>query len=274
MYIWRVTRVAASGYGSIFEPESDPHAALRASFATPCLILGKSMITPIALLAGVSKRYRLGSSDVHALQGVDLEVFPARFTVLSGPSGSGKTTLLNMVGCIDRPDSGQVTISGQALDSLAERSLTDFRAKNIGFVFQNFNLIPVLSVFENVEYPLVMINVPAEERTARVTRMLEQVGLADQGAKRPNELSGGQMQRVAIARALVKSPAIVLADEPTANLDSATGKSIIDLMHKMQLETKTSFVFSSHDPHVIAQADDTVWIRDGKIESINRATEL
>lgn len=229
------------------------------------------MTLPIASLAGVSKRYRLGNADVHALQDVDLEVLPARFTVLSGPSGSGKTTLLNMVGCIDRPDSGQVSISGQAVDTLAERSLTDFRAKNIGFVFQNFNLIPVLSVFENVEYPLVMLGTPKEERAVRVTKMLEQVGLADQGPKLPNELSGGQRQRVAIARALVKSPALVLADEPTANLDSATGKSIIDLMRKMQLEMKTSFVFSSHDPHVIAQADDAVWIRDGRIENIKRA---
>ena len=219
-------------------------------------------------LRNVGKTYRLDTVTVPALSGVSIDIRPGRFTVLCGPSGSGKTTLLNMMGCIDRPDTGEIQVDSQAVQAMTDDALSDFRARRIGFVFQNFNLLPVLTAFENVEYPLVLAAVPAAQRKERVRALLDAVGLADRAGNRPGQLSGGQRQRVAIARALATEPALVLADEPTANLDSQTGAEIIALMRRLQRERGASFVFSSHDPMVLAQADDVVRIRDGRIDAI------
>ena len=219
-------------------------------------------------LRNVDKTYRLDTVTVPALSGVSIDIRPGRFTVLCGPSGSGKTTLLNMMGCIDRPDAGEIQVDGQAVQAMTDDALSDFRARRIGFVFQNFNLLPVLTAFENVEYPLVLAAVPAAQRKERVRALLDAVGLADRAGNRPGQLSGGQRQRVAIARALATEPALVLADEPTANLDSQTGAEIIALMRRLQRERGASFVFSSHDLMVLAQADDVVRIRDGRIDAI------
>jgi putative ABC transport system ATP-binding protein len=222
------------------------------------------------LLENVSRSYRMDDVEVPALVDIDLEILPNRFTVLSGPSGSGKTTLLNLIGCIDRPTGGSLTVAGQHVQSLADDDLSDFRAKHLGFVFQNFNLLPVLSAYENIEYPLRLARVPAVERRERVNELLAAVGLSAHAHHRPGQLSGGQRQRVAIARALAAQPKIVLADEPTANLDSKTGTAIIELMRRMQQERQVSFVFSSHDPKVLDEADDAVHIRDGRIVHIQR----
>ena len=219
-------------------------------------------------LRNVGKTYRLDTVTVPALSAVSIDIRPGRFTVLCGPSGSGKTTLLNMMGCIDRPDAGEIQVDGQAVQAMTDDALSDFRARRIGFVFQNFNLLPVLTAFENVEYPLVLAAVPAAQRKERVRALLDAVGLADRAGNRPGQLSGGQRQRVASARALATEPALVLADEPTANLDSQTGAEIIALMRRLQRERGASFVFSSHDPMVLAQADDVVRIRDGRIDAI------
>ena len=218
---------------------------------------------PVVRLSNVVKTYDDDGLKVSALGGISFDIGRQRFTMIVGPSGSGKTTLLNLIGCIDVPTAGRVEVVGQDIAKLSDNKLTDFRARNIAFVFQNFNLFPVLTAYENVEYPLLLIGMPQKEREARTLAMLEAVGLADQRRHRPNQLSGGQKQRVAIARALVKHPEIVLADEPTANLDSQTGEQIIDLMHKMQREQNVSFIFSSHDPQLISRAEDTFVIRDG-----------
>ncbi|WP_028454420.1 ABC transporter ATP-binding protein [Chitinilyticum litopenaei] len=223
-------------------------------------------------LQQLSKHYRLGSVDVPALSGIDLDIRPERFTVLSGPSGSGKTTLLNLIGCIDRPDSGTLTVAGVNVLALKDDALADFRARHIGFIFQNFNLIPVLTAFENIEYPLQLTGVAAAERKRRVNELLAAVGLADRAKNLPGQLSGGQRQRVAIARALATNPALVMADEPTANLDSHTGAAILELMRNLQRERRMSFVFSSHDPNVLAMADDAVFIRDGRITATEQRT--
>ncbi|MFZ2652439.1 MAG: ABC transporter ATP-binding protein [Burkholderiaceae bacterium] len=222
----------------------------------------------VVALNQVAKTYHLDAVDVPALVDVDLEIRPGRFTVVSGPSGSGKTTLLNLIGCIDQPDRGEVIVAGQRVAQLSDDALSDFRARHIGFIFQNFNLLPVLSVFENVEYPMLLSRVGARERRQRVQALLEAVGLADKAAHLPGQLSGGQRQRVAIARALAPAPQLVLADEPTANLDSRTGATIIALMRQMQRERDVSFVFCSHDVQVLAAADDAVTISDGRIEKI------
>jgi len=222
------------------------------------------------VLKQVSKHYRLGSVDVPALQNVNLEIHPNRFTVIAGQSGSGKSTLLNLMGCIDRADKGEVWVAGQDVRLLSDNALADFRAVHLGFIFQNFNLLPVLSAYENVELPLRMLNVPSVIRKKRVMELLDAVGLADKTKNRPGQLSGGQRQRVAIARALASAPKLVLADEPTANLDSQTGAGILALMRRMQRELQVSFVFSSHDPQVLAEADDAVFIKDGQIMSIER----
>ncbi|MCC8395439.1 ABC transporter ATP-binding protein [Paraburkholderia sp. MMS20-SJTR3] len=213
----------------------------------------------------VHKNYLLGSVRVTGLVDVSVQIAPNRFTVLSGASGSGKTTLLNMIGCIDRPDSGRVVVAGQDTAQLSDDALSDFRASRIGHIFQTFNLLPVLSAYENVEYPLLMARRPARRRAARVMELLDAVGLADKARHRPGQLSGGQRQRVAIARALAREPALVLADEPTANLDSRTGDAIIALMRRMQRERRVSFVISSHDPQVLGAADEVIQIRDGAV---------
>jgi putative ABC transport system ATP-binding protein len=217
----------------------------------------------VVRLRDVAKTYRAGSVEVAAVKGVSLEIAPDRFTMVVGPSGSGKTTLLNLIGCIDAPTSGTVEIAGADTGTLSDNALSDFRARNIGFIFQSFNLVPVLSAYENIEYPLLMVGMAAPERRTLTLALLEAVGLAAQARQRPNELSGGQKQRVAIARALVKSPQIVLADEPTANLDSETGAAIIELMRGIQAQSRTSFIFSTHDPQLMSHSDETFTIRDG-----------
>ena len=224
----------------------------------------------IAIIGAVSKSYRMDSVTVPVLSKVSLLIRPACFTVILGPSGSGKTTLLNLLGGIDHPDEGAVTVSGIELLRLSDDELSEFRAKNIGFVFQSFNLIPVLTAFENIEYPLVIAGFEASERRRRVTALLSAVGLSDRANNLPGQLSGGQRQRVAIARALVRKPKLVIADEPTANLDSRTGTAILALMRRMQERYKISFVFSSHDRALIGAADDVISLRDGAVVSIRR----
>lgn len=225
------------------------------------------------ILKQVHKVYQLDSIGVPALSDIDLDIRANCFTVISGPSGSGKTTLLNLIGCIDRPDQGQVIVAGQDVQQMSDDALSDFRARHLGFIFQNFNLLPVLTAYENVEYPLLLTGLPEAQRRQRVLALLDAVGLADKARNRPGQLSGGQRQRVAIARALAPAPRLVLADEPTANLDSHTGAAIIALMRKMQREQHVAFVFSSHDPMVQAEADDTVFLHDGRISSVSRSPE-
>jgi len=220
---------------------------------------------PVVRLGGVAKTYRSGQIDVPALKGISLEIASHSFSVVIGASGSGKTTLLNVIGGIDSPTRGSIEVCGQNIGELDDNALSDFRARNIGFIFQTFSLVPVLSAYENVEYPLLLVGAAASERRERTRAMLDAVGLAAQARQRPNELSGGQRQRVAIARALVKGPQIVLADEPTANLDSATGASIIELMHRVQAQSRTTFIFATHDPQLMSHADRTFTIRDGEL---------
>ena len=220
---------------------------------------------PIVRLSHVVKTYDDDGLEVTAINDISLEIGRQRFAMIVGPSGSGKTTLLNLIGCIDAASVGKVEVCGQDVAALADNALTDFRSRNIAFVFQNFNLFPVLSAYENVEYPLLLLGLGARERRERTLALLSSVGLADQARHRPNQLSGGQKQRVAIARALVKRPEIVLADEPTANLDSRTGAQIIELMHKVQREQAVSFIFSTHDPQLISHAEETFVIRDGAL---------
>ena len=219
----------------------------------------------VVRLDQVAKTYRSGTLEVPALRGISLEIPSHRFSVVVGASGSGKTTLLNLIGCIDSPSSGTIEVCGEETASLSDDALSDFRARNIGFIFQTFSLVPVLSAYENIEYPLLLVGMPQAERRRRTLAMLEAVGLGAQAQQRPNELSGGQRQRVAIARALVKEPQVVLADEPTANLDSATGASIIELMRRVQVESRTTFIFATHDPQLMSHADETFVIRDGEL---------
>ena len=216
-------------------------------------------------LRDAAKTYRTGEVDVPALRGITIDIPYHRFSMIVGASGSGKSTLLNLVGCIDTPTRGSIEVCGQKVAELDDDELSDFRARNIGFIFQTFSLVPVLSAYENVEYPLVLVDVPEAERRRKTTEVLEAVGLAAYAHRRPNELSGGQRQRVAIARALVKAPQIVLADEPTANLDSETGASIIELMRRVQAESRTTFLFATHDHQLMSQADEIFVIRDGTL---------
>lgn len=214
----------------------------------------------------VKKDYPLGSTTVHALKGVNLEVEEGSFFSIIGPSGSGKTTLLNIIGCIDSPTTGAVKIQDQEISNLNDRQITDLRLQKIGFIFQTFNLIPVLNVRENVEFPLLLMkHHKQDEINARVEKLIREVGLIDYIQHKPAELSGGQRQRVAIARALVTNPSIVLADEPTANLDSETSQSILELMRELNEKEKTTFIFSTHDPDVLKYAKSIVKIKDGFI---------
>jgi putative ABC transport system ATP-binding protein len=224
------------------------------------------MPDPIVEAEDVAKVYQLGKTEVHALRHVDLRVERGEFLSIAGPSGSGKTTLLNLVGGVDVPSSGTVRVDGEDTSRLSERALTRLRLDHIGFIFQTFNLVAVLTVFQNVEFPLLLQGrLTAPERRRRVDQLLEAVGLAGHARHRPNELSGGQRQRVAVARALVGNPPLVLADEPTANLDSATGATIIDLMREMNRRDGTTFVFSTHDPKVMAHASAVVRLEDGRV---------
>ncbi|MCA1805315.1 MAG: ABC transporter ATP-binding protein [Xanthomonadaceae bacterium] len=214
---------------------------------------------------GVSKEYALGEQRVQALRETSLDVEEGEFLAIAGPSGSGKSTLLNLIGCIDSPSTGHILIDGEDVAGKTPDELADLRARKIGFVFQTFNLLPVLSAAENVEYPLLQFRFDKARRRARVQRYLELVGVGDYATHRPNQLSGGQRQRVAIARALIARPAIVLADEPTANLDHKTGTSILELMHAINREKGTTFIFSTHDPKVMEMADRVVQIEDGML---------
>jgi len=214
----------------------------------------------------VRKSYTTEAVEVKALRGVSFDVEAGSFIAFVGPSGSGKTTLLNLIGCLDKPSGGRLEVAGIDVAQLSRRQAAAFRGDHIGFVFQSFNLIPVLTAFENVEYPLVMVqNRPASERRTRVLGLLEAVGISDQKDKVPEQLSGGQKQRVAIARALVTQPALVLADEPTANLDYATATMIIALMKRMQTELNTTFLFSTHDTRIIGAVETIYTLEDGQL---------
>ncbi|MGM0578904.1 MAG: ABC transporter ATP-binding protein [Myxococcota bacterium] len=220
----------------------------------------------IVELRGVEKDYPLGKVTVHALSGVDLVIEPGEFSTIAGPSGSGKTTLLNLVGCVDVPTRGTVIVDGEETSSLGDKALTRLRLHKLGFIFQSFNLIPVLDVFQNVEFPLLLKGgMTKTERRARVSDIIERVDLTPQVGQRPSELSGGQRQRVAIARALVTRPRIVLADEPTANLDSATGDTILEIMRELNRDEQTTFIFSTHDEHVMAHATRIIRLADGEV---------
>jgi putative ABC transport system ATP-binding protein len=226
----------------------------------------------ICQLEAVHKHYVMGELQVHALRGIDVEIRAGEFTAFAGPSGSGKTTLLNLVGLLDTPTQGRVSLEGSDVSTLGQTELGRMRARRIGFIFQSFNLIPVLSAFENVELALRLgSDLAPSERHDRVASSLESVGLGELMNRRPSQLSGGQQQRVAIARALVKSPALVIADEPTANLDSKTGRGVLDIMGSLNADHGVTFLFSTHDDMVIEQARRVVHIRDGCIEGEDRS---
>jgi putative ABC transport system ATP-binding protein len=214
----------------------------------------------------LKKDYPLGDTIVRAVRGVDLSVEEGDFMSIIGPSGSGKTTLLNIIGCIDLATSGSVQVGGREITALSDRQITEIRLNKIGFIFQTFNLIPVLNVIENIEFPLLLMKRSAAEARKRADKLIDEVGLKEYALHRPAELSGGQRQRVAIARALVTNPDIVLADEPTANLDSVTGASILELMRRMNEMEKTTFIFSTHDANVLKYARRIVKIKDGLLE--------
>jgi putative ABC transport system ATP-binding protein len=222
---------------------------------------------PIVSLKDVVKEYPLGKLVVQAVRGVTFEIAQGEFAAIAGPSGSGKTTVLNLIGCVDVPTRGEVLVAGQSTRAMKDKALTELRLHKLGFIFQTFNLIAVLDVYQNIEFPLLLLgNLTAAERDKRVREIIDAVGLTPQLKQRPNELSGGQRQRVAIGRALVTKPQIVLADEPTANLDSVTGHNIIELMKDINARQKTTFIFSTHDPKVTGQASRTILLKDGLVE--------
>ena len=225
------------------------------------------MSEPIVELRDVSRVYLQGDIEVHALRGLSLEIQPGEFTALSGPSGSGKTTTLNMIGAIDSPSSGQVILEGKDFATLSRQDLSHLRRDRIGFVFQSYNLIPVLSAYENAELVLSVQGVPLRERQEKVMSLLHSVGLEGMEDRRPSELSGGQQQRVAIARALASDPAVILADEPTANVDSDTAIHLLDLMQDLNTTLGATFIFSTHDERVIARARRVVRMVDGQVET-------
>ena len=226
----------------------------------------------IIKLENVSKVYETGKIKLKAVDKVNLEIDEGEFTALAGPSGSGKTTLLNLMGCIDTPSEGKIFYRDIEIESLNDKELTNLRRDNIGFIFQTFNLIPVLTAFENVAFPLDILKHPSAEVKEKVENLLEKVGLKDYIHHKPNEMSGGQQQRVAIARALIKEPDIILADEPTANLDSHNAQEILELMQKLNSETKTVFVFSTHDNLVMDFSKRLIHLHDGKIQDITNKT--
>ena len=220
----------------------------------------------------ISKIYHLGEVAVPALKEVSFEIEPASFVSFVGPSGSGKTTLLNLIGCLDKPTEGTLTVAETDVAALDRKASAAFRGRTIGFIFQDFNLLPVLTVYENIEYPLVMVqNTPAAERTERVGRLLEAVGMTDQKNKYPDQISGGQKQRVAIARALVTRPRLVLADEPTANLDHDTAYMVLNLMKRMRDQYQTTFIFSTHDQKIVGEAETIFTLEDGKLNTTKNA---
>ncbi len=226
---------------------------------------------PIAVMENIKKDYKVGKVLVPALRGISLNIQEGDFAAIAGPSGSGKTTMLNLFGCLDKPSEGRIYLNERDVSKFTPNKLADVRNHNLGFVFQTFNLIPVLTAFENVEFPLILLKKgrPRDRREA-VMNILTQVGIAELANRKPLEMSGGQQQRVAIARALVKGPKIVLADEPTANLDSVTGEGILKLMLEMNQRTKTTFIFSTHDPMVMGYARRLIKVHDGQIQSDER----
>jgi putative ABC transport system ATP-binding protein len=226
---------------------------------------------PVIDAHDLHKTYKVGDVDVHAIRGVSFAIEPASFVCFVGPSGSGKSTLLNMIGCLDHPTSGKLEVLDTDVATLRPRAAADFRGRNIGFVFQDFNLIPVLTAYENVEYPLVMVQKrAAAERSRQVRKILEAVGMAAHARNKPDQLSGGQKQRVAIARALVTGPKLVLADEPTANLDRDTALRIIELMKAMRDEFGTTFLFSTHDTKIVQEAETILTLEDGRLTDTMR----
>ncbi|HRH86658.1 MAG TPA: ABC transporter ATP-binding protein [Rubrivivax sp.] len=227
---------------------------------------------------GLTKTYRAGDVEVPAIKGADFVIEPASFVAFVGPSGSGKSTLLNMIGCLDHPTGGKLSVLGTDIATLDRSAAADFRGRNIGFIFQDFNLVPVLTAYENIEYPLIMVQGtsgewPAAKRRAQVMRLLKAVGMESQADKRPDQMSGGQKQRVAVARALVSNAKMVLADEPTANLDHDTAYRIIELMKQMRDEFGTTFIFSTHDPKIMAEAETTYTLEDGRVLSSGHTAE-
>lgn len=214
----------------------------------------------------LSKKYFKGEIEVEALKGIDFKIEPAAFVSFVGPSGSGKTTLLNLIGCLDKPTSGILKVADKNVVHLDRRMAASFRGKTVGFIFQDFNLLPVLTVYENIEYPLLMIqNTPSIERKRRILALLDAVGMVEQKGKYPDQISGGQKQRVAIARALVTSPKLVLADEPTANLDHKTAYMVLNIMKKMKDDFGTTFVFSTHDQKIVSEAEIIYTLEDGEL---------
>jgi len=214
----------------------------------------------------ISKDYHVGETTVRALKGASFDIESGSFISFVGPSGSGKTTLLNLIGCLDKPSAGRLLVAGMDVASFGKTDAAIFRGKNIGFIFQDFNLISVLTVFENVEYPLLMVqNSPPGDRKERVMNLLEAVGMREQKDKYPDQISGGQKQRVAVARALVTNPKLVLADEPTANLDHKTAYMVIELMKRMRDEFKTTFIFSTHDQKIVGEAEILYMLEDGEL---------
>jgi len=217
-------------------------------------------------LADISKSYLLDKTEVTALSNINIEIKKGEFTAIAGPSGSGKTSLLNIIGLIDKPDNGSYILNGSDTTHIPLNHLADLRRKTIGFVFQTFNLIPVFNAFENVEYPLIFTDISKKEKKDRVDHLLRLVGISELAQHRPFEMSGGQRQRIAIARALVNNPEVVLADEPTANLDSRTGSEILEQMKRLNKELNVTFLFASHDPLVLNAAERIVYLHDGMIE--------
>jgi putative ABC transport system ATP-binding protein len=215
--------------------------------------------------SGLERTYWLGATPVQALGGVDVTIRRGEFVVLQGPSGSGKTTLINLLGLLDRPDAGRLTLDGVSVAALDENARADLRRDRFGFVFQSFNLVAVLTAAENIEYPMMLKGVPRETRRRHATELLSRVGLAEKASVRPDLLSGGQRQRVAIARALANEPEVILADEPTANLDTKTADEVLDLMARINEERQVAFVLSSHDPRVVARAQRVLTLRDGRL---------
>jgi putative ABC transport system ATP-binding protein len=224
----------------------------------------------LIIAENLSKIYTNGEITVEALKGLTFEIEPSSFISFIGPSGSGKTTLLNLIGCLDIPTSGTLTVSGTEVSSLEKKDAASFRGENIGFVFQDFNLIPVLTVYENVEYPLLMVQkVPSKDRRSQVLSLLDSVGMLKQENKYPDQISGGQKQRVAIARALVTHPRLVLADEPTANLDHETAYMVINIMKEIMHESGTTFIFSTHDQKIVSEVETIYTLEDGKLTGKN-----
>jgi len=216
----------------------------------------------------ITKNYRVGDLDVPALKGISFAIGEGAFAAFVGPSGSGKSTLLNLLGCLDHPSSGTLTVHGRDVSTLSRNEAARFRGEHLGFVFQDFNLVPVLSAYENIEYPLLMVRGwSPEKRRERVMKMIDAVGMTEQAHKRPDQMSGGQKQRVAVARALVGEPRLVLADEPTANLDHDTAYRILNLMKTMRDDFGTSFIFSTHDPKIMNEAELTFVLEDGRLQT-------